>query len=158
MVCFWAPFLKEHSMILSLFSPHRCLSHPHPPPGPGPLPGGLPEWQCPGLHHPTPPGDQHLLLRGPEPHHHHQGHPDQHPGLRGLCDGDLPGPRWADPVRRLSHLFQLHYFYSVNMALLLSTSTLTFNDTNLFYVHYLYFGALPFSGLSHSETSTDLPR
>ena len=33
-----------------------------------------------------------------------------------------------------------------------------FNDTNLFYVHYLYFGALPYSGLSHSETSMDLPR
>nr|XP_030690026.1 proton-coupled amino acid transporter 2 isoform X2 [Globicephala melas] len=137
--------------------PDMHLGHPHPPPGPGPLSGGLPEQQCAGPHHPTPPGDHHLLLRGHESHHHHQGRPDQHPGLRGLCDGDLPGPGRADPVRRPSHLFQLHHFYSVKMALLLTHQHLTFNDINLFYMHYLYFAALPFSESSHSETSTDSP-
>ncbi|XP_030618666.1 proton-coupled amino acid transporter 2 isoform X2 [Delphinapterus leucas] len=135
--------------------PDMRLGHPHPPPGPGPLSGGLPEQQCTGAHHPAPPGDHHLLLRGHEPRHHHQGRPDQHPGLRGLCDGDLPGPGRADPVRRPSHVFQLHHFYSVKMALLLTHQHLTFNDINLFYMHYLYFAALPFSESSHSETSTD---
>uniref|UniRef100_A0A8D1YJF1 Amino acid transporter transmembrane domain-containing protein n=1 Tax=Sus scrofa TaxID=9823 RepID=A0A8D1YJF1_PIG len=72
--------------------PDMRLGHPRPPPGPGPLPGGLREQQRPGPHHPAPPGDRHLLLGGHEPPHHHQGCPDQHPGLLGLCDGDLPGP------------------------------------------------------------------
>ncbi|XP_070954304.1 proton-coupled amino acid transporter 3 isoform X9 [Macaca nemestrina] len=39
-----------------------CLSHPHPPPRPGHLLGGLREQQRPGPHHPSPPGDRHLLL------------------------------------------------------------------------------------------------
>ncbi|XP_023406543.2 proton-coupled amino acid transporter 2 isoform X2 [Loxodonta africana] len=71
--------------------PDMFHSHPHPPPGPGPLPGGFCERQCPGLRHPTPPGDHHLLLRGHEPLYHCQGRPNQHPGLCWLCGGDLPG-------------------------------------------------------------------
>ncbi|XP_016069383.1 PREDICTED: proton-coupled amino acid transporter 1 isoform X2 [Miniopterus natalensis] len=73
--------------------PDMHLGNPHPPPGPGHLPSGLREQQCPGPHHPAPPGDHHLLLRGHEPPHHRQGHPDQHPGLRGLCSGDVCGSR-----------------------------------------------------------------
>ncbi|XP_073086522.1 proton-coupled amino acid transporter 2 isoform X2 [Manis javanica] len=69
--------------------PDMHLGHPHPPPGPGHLPGGLRERQCPRPHHPAPPGDHHLLLGGHEPPHHRQGRPDQHPGLRGLCGGDV---------------------------------------------------------------------
>ncbi|XP_014641644.1 PREDICTED: proton-coupled amino acid transporter 1 isoform X2 [Ceratotherium simum simum] len=68
------------------------LGHPHPPPGPGHLSGGLREQQCPGPHHPAPSGDHHLLLGGHKPPHHRQGRPDQHPGLRGLCGGDVRGP------------------------------------------------------------------
>ena len=67
----------------------RHLGHPHPPPGPGHLPGGLREQQRPGAHHPAPPGDRHLLLGGHEPPRHRQGRPDQHPGLRGFCGGDI---------------------------------------------------------------------
>uniref|UniRef100_A0A8C6CXH1 Solute carrier family 36 member 1 n=1 Tax=Moschus moschiferus TaxID=68415 RepID=A0A8C6CXH1_MOSMO len=85
---------------------HR--GHPHPPPGPGHLPGGLCEQQCPGPHHPAPPGDHHLLLGGPEPHHHRQGRPDQHPGFCGLCGRDVPDPVRADPAEQSSHLHQLH--------------------------------------------------
>ncbi|XP_067588431.1 proton-coupled amino acid transporter 1 isoform X2 [Pseudorca crassidens] len=84
------------------------LGHPRPPPGPGHLPGGLREQQCPGPHHPAPPGDRHLLLRGHEPHHHRQGRPDQPPGLRGLCGGDVCDPLRADPAQQRSHLRQLH--------------------------------------------------
>ncbi|XP_057346561.1 proton-coupled amino acid transporter 2 isoform X3 [Manis pentadactyla] len=69
--------------------PDMHLGHPHPPPGPGHLPGGLRERQCPRPHHPAPPGDHHLLLGGHEPPHHRQGRPDQHPGLCGLCGGDV---------------------------------------------------------------------
>ncbi|XP_037657736.1 proton-coupled amino acid transporter 2 isoform X2 [Choloepus didactylus] len=72
--------------------PDLCLGHPHPLPGPRHLPGGLREQQRPGPHHPAPPGDPHLLPRGPEPPHHREGHSDQHPGLCGLCGGHLPGP------------------------------------------------------------------
>ncbi|XP_072810468.1 proton-coupled amino acid transporter 2 isoform X3 [Vicugna pacos] len=124
--------------------PDVHLGHPCPPPGPGSLPGGLREQQCPGPHHPTPPGDRHLLLRGYEPPHHHQGRPDQHPGLRGLCDGYLPGPGRADPVRTPSHLSQLHHFYLVKMALLLTHQHLTFNDINLFYMHLYVFCCFTF--------------
>ncbi|KAG3265445.1 proton-coupled amino acid transporter 2, transcript variant X2 [Ictidomys tridecemlineatus] len=72
--------------------PDMHLGRPRPPSGPGPLPGGLREQQRPGPHHPPVAGDHHLLLRGHEPSHHRQGRPHQHPGLCGLCGGDLPGP------------------------------------------------------------------
>ncbi|XP_041520905.1 proton-coupled amino acid transporter 2 isoform X2 [Microtus oregoni] len=70
----------------------RHAGHPHPTPGPGHLPGGLCKQQRPCPHHPAPAGDRHLLLGGHEPPDHHQGCPHQHPGLRGLRGGDLPGP------------------------------------------------------------------
>ena len=118
MVCFWAPFLKEHSMILNLFSPHRCLSHPHPPPGPGHLPGGLREQQCPGPHHPSLPGAHHLLPWRHELYHHCEGHHDQHPGPFGVCIWNIPSPLWIDPTHQ-PFGSQLHrclciiiYFYS----------------------------------------------
>uniref|UniRef100_A0A9L0T7S0 Solute carrier family 36 member 2 n=1 Tax=Equus caballus TaxID=9796 RepID=A0A9L0T7S0_HORSE len=124
--------------------PDMHLGHPHPAPGPGPLPGWLHEQQRPGPHHPSPLGDHHLLLGGHEPSHHHQGRPHQHPGLCGPSGGDLPGPGQSDPANRPSHHFQLHHFHSVRMVLLLTCQHLTFNDMDLFYMHYLYFATFPF--------------
>ncbi|XP_035869843.1 proton-coupled amino acid transporter 2 isoform X1 [Phyllostomus discolor] len=114
------------------------LGHPHPPPGPGPRPDGLREQQRPGAHHPAPPGDHHLLLGGHEPPRHCQGRPDQHPGLRGLCGGDLPGPGRADPAGTPCHLFQLYHFYLVRMAQLLPHQHLIFNDMELFYTCIIF--------------------
>ncbi|XP_023568931.1 proton-coupled amino acid transporter 2 isoform X2 [Octodon degus] len=89
---------------------------PHPAPGPGPLPGGLREQQRPGPHHPTTPGGHHLLLRGPQPTHAHQGCPHQHPGLRGLRGRDVPGPGRADGVRGLAPALQFHHGYPVRVG------------------------------------------
>ena len=104
-------------MILNFFYFCRCLSHPHPPPGPGHLLCGLSEQQCPGPHHPAPPGAHHLLSWRHELCHHCKRHHDQHPGPFRVCIWNIPSPLWVDPTHQPFHS-QLHrclciiiYFY-----------------------------------------------
>lgn len=120
-----------------------CRFHGHPHPLPGPLSGGLCEQQHAGPHHLVLPGDHHLLLGGHEPPHHCQGHPDQHPGLRGLCGEDLPGPTQSVPASRLSHLSQFHWHLGTvwpvfNLTLLPPLPKLTFLSLSLLISLFLW--------------------
>lgn len=77
-------------------------------------------------------GGDHLLWGGHEPPDHHQGCPHQHPGLRGLRGGDLPGPGWFGWVWELSPFVQLHCVYSV------TEPSLTHGDLGCFTSPFLW--------------------